>query len=256
MTEVASRVASLALVLRRSDFSETSQVGQLYFREIGRASGLAKGIKRKGATLRGPLDLFVLAEAEVLIRPRSDLHLLTRYRVVTGYPGLRRNLERLGGAFVVTEILREGTSDHDASPELFDRARQTLEALESAHSSQCGPILAWWALEFLRHSGWLPSLEQCVVCGRTAPEGRPVRVPLSMGGVVCRECLGQAQFRLWTLPPPVRQVLSALVQMSEPAEAADLAIDERTRIILREFLGNLLQYHLDRELRTLPAWEA
>ena len=44
--------------------------------------------------------------------------------------------------------------------------------------------------------------------------------------------------------------------MSEPEEAADPAIDERTRIILREFLGNLLQYHLDRELRTLPAWEA
>ena len=50
-----------ALVLRRFDYSETSQIARLYTRSEGRLSVIAKGIKRPNRDLRGPLDLLCLA---------------------------------------------------------------------------------------------------------------------------------------------------------------------------------------------------
>jgi recombinational DNA repair protein (RecF pathway) len=63
-----------AIVLRRFDFSENSQVGHLFTRQLGRVSVLARGIKRPGPDLRGPLDLFSRAETRLRQR-RGDLQL-------------------------------------------------------------------------------------------------------------------------------------------------------------------------------------
>jgi DNA repair protein RecO (recombination protein O) len=256
MTQSAKGLLSLAIVLRRFDYGETSQVGRLFSRELGRLPVMARGIKRTGPELRGPMDLFALAETEVLERPRADMYLLTRYRVVTGFPGLRRNLERLNAAYVVTEILREGTQDLDPSPALFDSAVATLAALESAYATQCASILAWWAVEYLRQSGQFPTLSECVQCGAEAPENRVVRIPVTVGGVVCRSCLGTSPYRLWSLRPIVRHTLETLSVLPTPELVADLSLDGETRHSLRDFLAHSLQFHLDKELKSLSAWES
>ena len=58
-------MSDLALVLRRFDYGETSQTARLFSREHGRVGVLAKGVKRPNASLRGPLDLFALAEIDL-----------------------------------------------------------------------------------------------------------------------------------------------------------------------------------------------
>ena len=77
-----------ALVLRRFDYSETSQIARLYTRSDGRLSVIAKGIKRPNRDLQGPLDLLCLADVAFAGGPETELLVLRRYHVVTGFPGL------------------------------------------------------------------------------------------------------------------------------------------------------------------------
>jgi len=239
----------LALVLRRFDYGESSQTARLFSRALGRLNVLAKGIKRPRSSLRGPMDLFALAEVEISVRPRSGLHLLTSHRVVTGLPGLRRNLERLCGAYYVTEILREGTRDLDPSRPLFDAALATLRTLESARAAEVPLAVAWFELAFLELSGFAPQWEACATCGRRAPEGAPVRFASWRGGVVCRQCLAERPAEVVVLGTGLRAVLQQILGAAGPSESAGLKVSAADRRALRELLVGFLQGVMERELR-------
>lgn len=242
-------MSDLALVLRRFDYGETSQTARLFTRDQGRLGVLAKGIKRPNAALRGPLDLFALAEIDLVLRPRSGLHLLTRYRVVAGFAGLRKNLERLNGAFYVTEILREGTRDRDPSPELFEATTATLAALEQATSVGASLAVAWFELAYLEVAGFAPRWDACSVCGRAAPRRGLVRFAPWLGGIVCRNCLAERPVRIVTLGAGLRAALDALHEASGPAEAASIEVRPVDRAVLRDLLSGLLQGVMEKELK-------
>jgi DNA repair protein RecO len=240
----------LALVLRRFDYGETSQTGRLFTRSRGRLSVLAKGIKRPNANLRGPLDLFALAEVEIRLRPKGDLHLLTRYRVITGFPRVRRNLERIQAAFYLTEILLEGTRDLDPAPALFDATVRTLTVLEGASASDVPLIVAWFELGYLRLAGFLPSFDACVLCGRPAPQRGPVRLSLARAGLVCRRCLGERPTSsLFTVGDSLRRAVRELLDTQDPADAPEREPGSNVRAGLRALLPALVQHALEKELK-------
>jgi len=240
-----------ALVLRRFDFSETSQVGHLFTRELGRVAVLAKGIKRPGHDLRGPMDLHALAETEIRSR-RGDLHLLVRYRVITGHPELRQSLPRLHGASFVSELLREGTRDLDPHPRLFDLALRALAALARAAAEQVTPISLAFALCYLREAGFSPEFVRCVVCGRTAPPGGPVRFAQALGGLLCRACAASRSLPLITLSQGARQWIAACTDTEDPFAAMDhLRVSADRRAVRALMRKNLLRV-LEKELRAEP----
>lgn len=243
-------VATEALVLRRSDFSETSQIGVLYSRALGRVSVLAKGIKRCGPDLRGPMDL--LARAEIRIRPRraEQLALLQGYRVVTGYPGLRRRVGRLWAGFYVAEVLREGTRDFDPDPGLFDLASDTLGALSEAAEAALAPVLSHFDLRFLALSGFLPEFQRCADCGREAPPRRPVRFAPAISGLLCRRCAPRRPLPTVILDAGARDAVESCLGAESPAEAATLTLDRARAALLRSLLPRIQEQVLEKEIRS------
>ena len=241
-------VQDVAIVLRRFDFGETSQTAKLFTRGNGRMSVLARGIKRQGPDLRGPMDLFAFATVEVLERPRTDLHLLFKYRVCTGFPRLRKKLARWRGAFYVLEILREGTRDGDPEPRLFDAAIAALAQLERARPDECGLITAWFELQYLDTTGAMPAFESCVRCGRFAPPTGPVRLVPALQGLLCRSCTAGGMFRLVTLKLGARMALDQLRAAQGPGDAAELPLGPDSRAELRAAMTLVMEASLEREL--------
>ncbi|MAG57594.1 MAG: DNA repair protein RecO [Planctomycetes bacterium] len=241
-----------ALVLRRFDYGETSQIGRFFTEEHGRLSALAKGIKRPNADLRGPIDLLVLADVEVRLRKKSDLHLLTRYRVVTGFPGIRKNLERWTAAFYVTEVLREGTRDLDPDPGLFAISVAAMQALEASPPQGAALVCAWFEIGWLRLAGFGPRFDTCANCGRDAPPSGPARFSPYLGGLVCRSCVASRSVRLVTLPASTRTALAAILSAAGPGAAARLDVPAEARRVLRKLLPEILQGVMEKELKAVP----
>ena len=238
-----------ALVLRRFDFSENSQIARVFARGLGRVSVLGKGIKKPGADLQGPIDLFALADVHLRFRPRSELALLVKYRVRTGFPGLRRSLPRLWAAFYVTEVLREGTRDLDPDDALFDATVATLHALESADGAGVTMLVAWYGLTFLRLSGFMPDWHSCGGCGRRAPDDRSIRVSPARSALLCQSCAARTGLPLVTIQPGARRLLALLVAAAEPAA---LPPGEPALADLRALSGlvpSVIEHVLEKELR-------
>ncbi len=244
-------IATEAIVLRRFDYSENSQIARLYTRSHGRVSVIAKGSKKPNPDLRGPIDVFCLAEVAFRPRKPEELAVLTRYRVATGFRGLRPRLERMVAAFYLVELLAEGTRDFDPDEAMFDHFRDALVALESATPAECDAVVAATELGYLRHAGIQPSLTSCAGCGAAPRAGAPVSLSPGRGGVVCARCLPPETPGLIRFTAGQLRTLAALAQAA-PGSAHRISVLARDREALRRFLDRALEHVLEKELRSAP----
>src|SRR5271156_4913894 len=126
-----STVKATALVLRTTDWSESSRICTLWTRELGKVRGLAKGGRRLKSNFEVALDLLTVCCIVLLRKSSGGLDLLTEAQVIERFPRLRQDLNALYAGYYVAELLADWTEDYDPHPLLFDEARATLQELGS-----------------------------------------------------------------------------------------------------------------------------
>src|SRR5213079_2479190 len=120
---------ALALVVRTTDWSETSRIATLWTRQFGKVRALAKGGRRLKSNFESALDLLTVCDIVFLRKSSGSLDLLTEARVVKRFPRLRVDLQALYGAYYVAELLADWTEDYDPHPLILDEAVETLQTL-------------------------------------------------------------------------------------------------------------------------------
>jgi DNA repair protein RecO (recombination protein O) len=235
---VASEKA-LALVLRTTDWSETSRIATLWTREFGKVRVLAKGGRRLKSNFESALDLLTLCSIVFLRKSSGGLDLLTEAQVVERFPPLRTDLPALYAAYYLAELLSDWTEDYDPHPALFDEARATLQNLGTA-AVATGPRLARFELVLLQELGYRPSLAVCAACAGPITRARGLAFNAAAGGVLCPACVpGHRGSR--PLSPPAWQALLALAESGEAwREAWDPAVRTELRLVLNQYVTYLL----------------
>src|SRR5262249_52354259 len=161
-----------ALVLRTTDWSETSRIATLWTREFGKIRVLAKGGRRLKSNFESALDLLTLGSIVFLRKSSGGLDLLTEAQVVERFGRLRIDLAALHAGYYIAELLSDWTEDYDPPPGLFDEALDALRSLGA--TGTLTPLrLARFELVFLRELGFGPALDACAICGTTALEAEP-----------------------------------------------------------------------------------
>jgi len=178
-----------AIVLRRLDYSETSQILAFLTREHGPRRLIAKGVKRSTKT-KFAIGIDLLERGSVVFIPKTQgersLATLTEWRQIEAYLGMRDNLRRWYAAQYAAEITSAMTEEADPHPELFDALVACLGTL--AHCEDPLPLLADYQCALLTSAGLWPDLTRCVVCGRPAPPERAGYFSAHQGGLICRQC--------------------------------------------------------------------
>jgi DNA repair protein RecO (recombination protein O) len=238
---------ALALVLRTTDWSETSRIVTLWTREFGKVRALAKGGRRLKSNFENALDLLTLCSIVFLRKSSGGLELLTEAQVLERFAPLRTDLPALYAAYYVAELLADWTEEYDPHPALFDEAREVLRDLGRAGSA-AGPRLARFDLVLLRELGYSPTLEVCAACGTAVTAGPALTFSPAAGGVLCPACRGQHRDRR-PLSPAAWQALRELGGSGE-AWRREWAPDVRRE--LRQVLGQYVTYLLGRQPRLLP----
>src|SRR3954470_10270307 len=117
---------ALAVVLRTTDWSESSRIATLWTREFGKVRALAKGGRRLKSSFENALDLLTVCSIVLLRKSSGSLDLLTEAQVRERFSPLRHDLQALYGAYYTAELLGDWTEDYDPHPALFDAALATL----------------------------------------------------------------------------------------------------------------------------------
>jgi DNA repair protein RecO (recombination protein O) len=236
-----------ALVLRTTDWSETSRIATLWTRELGKVRVLAKGGRRLKSAFESALDLLTVCSIVLLRKSSGSLDLLTEAQVVRRFPRLRTDLAALNAGYYVAELLADWTEDYDPHPLLYDEALATLGDLGETKETT-GPRLVRFELVLLRELGYSPKLDACAVCGEAFLLDPNVSFGLAAGGILCRKCQAGQRDRI-SIP---QAAWAALRELSESADAWRKPWDEKTRGELRRFLGHYITYLMGRRPKLLP----
>ncbi len=185
-------IKDTAVVLRRLDYSETSQVMVLFTRAHGQLRVIAKGIKRatKKKASTG-IDLLEMGDLVFAQRPGKEdvLATLTEWRQSETFTHLQRDLARLYAAQYAAEVTAQLTEPNDPHPALFDALTVMLRKLASDDPVT---VLVRYLWIMLREIGLVPELSVCMRCGNGVAGDRVLYFSSRAGGAICRDCEPQS----------------------------------------------------------------
>jgi DNA repair protein RecO (recombination protein O) len=235
-----------AIVLRTTDWSETSRIATLWTRELGKVRALAKGGRRLRSSFESALDLLTVCSIVLIRKSSSTLDLLTEALVVQRFARLRNDLSALYAGYYIAELLADWTQDLDPHPVLFD---ETLAALGDLGGPgvETGLRVMRFEMVFLKELGYRPSLSCCAGCQQPVAGSRLGYSPLA-GGVVCPPCQ-RVHRDSRPLSPEARNLL---LHLAGPPEEAQGDQPATARSEVRHHLGAHVTALRGRPPRLLP----
>jgi len=235
-------VRTPAVCLRKTDFSEASQVLHFFTREAGRISCIAKGSKRRRRAFPVPFDLLGIYDLVRLEKKPGTLDVVAQAERIRAFPRLAADFGRFAAACYAAEFVDAFAPEGMPVEALYDRLVEVLERLEGG--TPLPDALFSFETRALRALGYFPRVRECGICRREVRPPDAYFAPRD-GGAVCTGCRPRRE--PWF---PVRRVtLEAIARFGEgdmPREPLKPPLVTE----LRQVLDACVRHHLERELQS------
>ncbi|MBD8505611.1 DNA repair protein RecO [Hoyosella sp. G463] len=234
-----------AIVLRQHKLGEADRILTLLTREHGIVRAVAKGIRRTRSKFGARLEPG--NHVDVLLYPGRNLDIVTQVQVLDGFAA--ETVTDYGIYTTACAILetaeRLAGEEHAPAPRLFHLTVGALRALV-AEERPTELILDAYLLRAMGLAGWAPALWDCARCGTSGPH-RAFHV--AAGGMVCVAC------RPAGAATPSADVLALMTALVHGHWEQAIATTPAVRSQASGLTAAHLQWHLERQLRTLPLIE-
>lgn len=240
------------VVLRHSSSGEADRVLTIYTIDYGTIHVVGRGLRRAKSRLTGHLE--PLSHVAIQLTRGKGIDIVTGADTLHGHTSLRNSLEGIARGLVCVEMVEAFAPEEHPNPELYRLLVDTLARLNDGE----GDRLLWhFAFHVLRVTGYMPELQQCVVCSNAVQPDEHMFSP-GLGGVVCLNCAKDgdpAGPHERAGAPLLALSLNALKVMrffrDNPYEAVQsLNVDGELAGELQGVLGGYIHYLLEREVRS------
>ncbi len=232
-----------AVVLRHSDWGEADRMLGLYTREQGKLRAVAKGVRRLRSRKAGHLEPFT--RVKLMLARGRDLWIVTQAETINAYLPIRDDLERIGLASYVIELLDRFSYEEGPNRLIYQLLTETLARLALPNDPYI--CVRYYEIRLLDLLGFRPQLSTCLHCGaEIKPEDQFFSAAL--GGIICPRCS--------SFEPAAKPIsVSALkylrhLQRSTFIEASRAQIEPGIRQELEQILQYYLTYLLERKLNS------
>lgn len=183
-----------AVVLRRRDFRDADRILTVFTPNYGKLELIAKGIRKTTSRKAGHLELF--SHSTLMCAQGRTWDIVTEVAGVESYPNIRTDLDKIGQANYISELIDCFSENDDENQPLWDLLILTLQELNelaptesqvSTHQLGNRLLQHWFEVNLLSLVGFQPQLFQCLNCDE---ELQPVTNYISLveGGVFCPDC--------------------------------------------------------------------
>jgi DNA repair protein RecO (recombination protein O) len=239
-----------AICLKSLDYGEADRIVQVYSRDRGRISVIAKGAKKGGSKLAGGCELLTVNRYQ--LAHGKNMATLCQYQTIESFVRNRADLLRLGYGLLFAELVLLLATEGDVDSErIYDLLKQALERLEAlppdAGSDIVVRIATAFQMELLNAAGYRPVLSDCVSCGDELDMADPwYAFSRNQGGVLCADCRHQTPDA-----SVVKVSTSTLKNLSEPPECFIAETwTHKHRLKIQKFLQFYLSHQLEKQVRS------
>ena len=183
------RIGDHAVCVRIWDWSESSQTAVLLTKDHGMIRVLAKGSKRERSAFSGGLELCTHGQMGAIVKPNSELALLTHWDLVSPMLGIRRSLVAYNAAMLGVDLIPRLIQDHDPHQGVFGALMQLLEHCDCPtestddSGSRIMGVLAWYLWTVLVEVGAMPVVDCNVLTGEALKPAKVYGFSAQLGGI-------------------------------------------------------------------------
>ncbi len=237
-------VTTRGIVLRCTDYSETSQVLALITPDLGQVHTLARGARKPGKRQRKmPLEILTCYDLVIAERRKGQLHPLAEWAMREAFPLLRTDLAMMWTGYYACEVVLATTSETSEDAAAFDCLLGLLRNMRQA--SGCSPVLFRFLACALRVAGCAPAIGCCAHCNG-ALHGS-TRFSPAAGGALCGDC-GRGDPHAFSISRGALAAWHALLERSRASSG--LRVTDAQMMEIQRAFNEQIQYHLGRPLRT------
>ena len=171
-----------AFVLSSLDYGDNDRIVSLFSLEHGRVKAFARGARNSRKRFGPALEPF--ARIDVQARIKEGLSTLQQADIISIYPAIRTDLERIAHALYACEVVDVITPEGHPIPRLYRLLAAYLERLETEAAVEADR--RFFEINLLNILGYRPSLESCSRCD--SPFGDAGAWLQDGGEAVCRFC--------------------------------------------------------------------
>jgi DNA repair protein RecO (recombination protein O) len=142
---------SEGFILARRNFKEADRILDIYSKDKGKTSLIAKGIRRPGSRKRGHLEIFSKIKFQAV--SGKGMGIMTEAETIDDYGLLRKSIKKVTLAYYFVEVLSKATHEGEGNAELYNFISDLFEKLKTAIKlkdlrlefvSQLLKILGYW----------------------------------------------------------------------------------------------------------------
>ncbi|WIX84289.1 DNA repair protein RecO [Amycolatopsis sp. DG1A-15b] len=233
------------VVLRTHKLGEADRIVTLLTRRHGKVRAVAKGVRRTSSRFGARLEPF--GHVDVQFYTGRTLDVITQVETVDAFQlPLVADYQRYTAASAIAETAdRLSAEEGEPVLKLYLLVCGALRSL-AAGERDASLVLDAFFLRAMSYAGWAPALTECARCGLPGPHKA---FSVAAGGSMCQDC----RIAGCVHPAPeVLALLTALLHGEWPLAEATLP---GTRRDASGLVAAHLQWHLERQLRSLPLVE-
>ncbi|GAC69392.1 DNA repair protein RecO [Gordonia soli NBRC 108243] len=232
-------------MLRQHKLGEADRIITLLTQDHGLVRAVAKGVRRTRSKFGARLEPF--AHIDVHLYPGRSLDVVTQVHSLNAFAAdIVADYGRYTTACAVLETAERLAGEERAPAHQLHRL--TVGALEALATDRRPRelILDAFLLRAMHCAGWMPALDECARCARPGPH-RAFHV--AAGGAVCTHCRPSGAA---TPSLGVMDLMEALFRGDwDHTELVSASVARQASGLTAAHL----QWHLERQLRTLPLIE-
>jgi DNA repair protein RecO (recombination protein O) len=230
-----------AVVLRVHKLGEADRIVTMLTRRHGKVRAVGKGVRRTSSRFGARLEPG--SHIDVQLHTGRSLDIVTQTESLGAYgASLAGDYSRWTAASAICETTDKLTDEGEPAQRLYLLVVGALRALV-AREHEGGLVLDAFLIRAMAGAGWEPALDECAKCSAPGPHAA---FNVAAGGAVCDGCRPPGSTR------PDRETITLMAALLSGDWAC---VDASLAGPRREASGLIaahLQWHLERELRSLP----
>lgn len=238
---------SEAIVLRTYPMREADLLVTFFTRVEGKVRGVARSAKRSKRRFGGALEPLTYVRAFYDLREGQELVRLDACEVLESPLASEVSYARAVALGHIAELLDELLPDHEANDAIF---RLTLSVLHVLTGPDIWMPVTYFEIWLTRLVGFLPELNECVVCGRNLNGSRAYFHALA-DGLMCGDDKRLASSEL----SPQSRALAGQMFRAPVDRFSGKPWPKSQGAELRRFAIQILQRHIEKKLITASMLE-
>jgi DNA repair protein RecO (recombination protein O) len=224
------------VVLRTYKLGEADRIVVFLTRGRGKVRAVAKGVRKTRSKFGARLE--PTSHVNLQLHEGRELDIVTQAESVETFPAIRSDLDRLGRAAAILEVIDQVAQEGEENEALYEMLLGGLRTVENRTSPLVTPA---FFLKLLAADGVGLMTDECIECGRT---DELVALDLEGGGFRCTE----HRDGMAVSPSAVvlmQQILGGGLSwaLDQPTTAATWEVDHLAH--------TAMERHIDRRLKAL-----